>query len=167
MPHIACGIGGPRARNRRCDRLVGVTEGLPSSAGLLTRFREQLKDGETSDRSFGLTLGGVIALLGLVPLLKHKPVQPFWLGAGFVLFALGLAAPTILHRAKRAWLFLGFLMGIVVNPIVLGILFLVAFTPAGWIMRLTGHDPLRLRLDRGASTYWLPRTGQSDMEEEF
>jgi Saxitoxin biosynthesis operon protein SxtJ len=45
----------------------------------------------------------------------------------------------------------------VVNPIVLGLIFLTTIVPIGLIMRACGHDPLRLKRDPQASTYWVKR----------
>ena len=84
------------------------------------------------------------------------------------LLLLAFVAPSLLRQPKRAWLFLGFLLGMVVNPIVLGFLFFVVITPAALIMRLFGRDAMRLRGDRDASTYWQIRSDPpSDMTEQF
>jgi hypothetical protein len=84
-----------------------------------------------------------------------------------VLLLLTLFAPSSLTYPKRAWLLLGFLMGLVVNPIVLGIVFFLVITPAGILLRLFRHDPLRLRPVSG-HTYWCQRDeDQPDMTAQF
>jgi hypothetical protein len=55
------------------------------------------------------------------------------------------------------WTRLGVLLGKVVSPIALGILFYAVLTPVALILRLTGQDPLRLRPDRGGDSYWITR----------
>ena len=50
------------------------------------------------------------------------------------------------------------LLHIVVNPLVMGFLFFVTVTPTALVMRLFGKDPLRLRLDKSADSYWIERT---------
>jgi hypothetical protein len=45
-----------------------------------------------------------------------------------------------------------------VSPVVLGIMFFLVVTPIGLLMRAFGKDPLRLRFDKSASSYWLDRT---------
>jgi hypothetical protein len=39
----------------------------------------------------------------------------------------------------------------------LGILFYCGLAPIGALARLTGKDPLRLKLDSAADSYWIPR----------
>jgi len=58
---------------------------------------------------------------------------------------------------NRAWMKLGLLMFKVVNPVVLVLIYGVAMVPIGLLMRLTGRDPLRLKLDPAADSYWIPR----------
>ena len=111
-----------------------------------------------SDRSFGLTLAVFLAFLGLIPLLRGKPVRLwcFAVSAGFVLLA--LAIPVVLHPMNRVWNRLSQLIAKITNPIITGLMFFAVFTPVAVILRLLGKDLLRLRFDRGATTYWIIRT---------
>jgi len=73
-------------------------------------------------------------------------------------FALvALVKPALLSGLNRLWMKLGLLLGKVVSPIALGILFYAVITPIGLIIRLTGKDPLRLKFDPDAESYWIPR----------
>ncbi len=65
--------------------------------------------------------------------------------------------PALLAVPNRLWTKLGVLLGKVVSPIALGILFYGVITPIGAVMRLAGKDALRLKLDSGADSYWIPR----------
>ncbi len=134
---------------------------------LLSRFHAQLAEGETSNRTFGLSVGAIFIALSFVPVMHHRP-PVFWMvvvGAG--LFATGAAAPAALRQIKRGWLFLGFLIGLVVSPVVLGILFYGVIAPCGFLMRLFGGDPLRLRRGPFAS-YWRERPAPiSTMKDQF
>ena len=57
----------------------------------------------------------------------------------------------------RLWTRFGLLIGMMVSPIVLGLLFILVVTPVGLMMRLTGKDPLRLRRESGVGSYWIVR----------
>ena len=74
------------------------------------------------------------------------------------MFALiALAKPALLAWLNRLWIKLGVLLGKVVSPIALGILFYGVLAPVGKVMRFAGKDPLRLKFDPGADSYWIPR----------
>lgn len=120
-----------------------------------------------SNRSFGWTFTGVFVLAGLYNAWHGGP----WLGALLVL-ALATAAVTITRQGwltplNRAWMKLGELMGRVVSPVVLGVIFFAVFTPAGAIMRRCGRDSMSRRLDAAARSYWVKRDPPGPAESSF
>jgi Saxitoxin biosynthesis operon protein SxtJ len=110
-----------------------------------------------SDRNFGTVFTLFFTLIGLWPLRHHQPIRMWALPVAAAFLVLTLARPQVLHPLNRAWLGLGLLLGRIVNPIVIGILFFVVFTPAGLIARALGKDFLKLKRSNDAS-YWVPRT---------
>jgi len=138
------------------------------TVSLWGRFQVQLSEGEASDRSFGLVVGGAFLLLGLVPAIRHGGVRLWMVSLGGVLLVLAAVLPRSLREIKRAWLFFGFLIGLVVSPIVLSVLFYGVITPLAWLTRLCGRDALRLRSNPALATYWRERTeAPSPMSEQF
>lgn len=119
----------------------------------------------SSDRAFGLTIGGVCVFIGTIRLaLGHN--HPFWwMGAGLVLLAFGLVWPAVLAPFNRLWLRLGLLLYRVVNPIMMALLFVTTIVPIGLLLRAFGKDPLRLRRDPDAASYWLPRDPPGPLPE--
>jgi saxitoxin biosynthesis operon SxtJ-like protein len=111
----------------------------------------------SSDRAFGFVAASALGLVGLAPLVHGRPVRWPCLAAAIVVAALAQGYPRALAPANRLWLRLGLLLHAAVNPVVMGILFYTTLTPMGLAMRLLGKDPLRLRLDREAGSYWIPR----------
>jgi Saxitoxin biosynthesis operon protein SxtJ len=112
----------------------------------------------SSNRSLGFVFAGAFLVIGVLPLVWGSGVRPWSLmiAAGFMLCA--LAAPSLLGPLNRAWMRFGMLLHRIVSPVVLGIMFFLVITPMGTVMRLLGKDPLRLRYDGNASTYWVDRT---------
>jgi hypothetical protein len=118
--------------------------------------RHQQVEG-SSDRSFGLVFAAVFLLIACWPLF-YREMPRWWAVAVAAVFALiAISKPSLLAGLNRQWLRLGLLLGKIVSPIALGILFYGVVAPIGLVMRLTGKDPLRLKLDSGASSYWIPR----------
>jgi hypothetical protein len=122
-----------------------------------------------SDRNFGFVFTAAFLLFGLVPLRHGRPVRAWCLAVSGAFLLVTIVRPSLLHTANRLWVKLGLLLGRIVNPIVTGLLFYLVFTPAAMIMRWAGKDPMRLRMDKDAKTYWQPREGQdlSDMTNQF
>src|ERR1700758_2687719 len=90
--------------------------------------REQFVEG-SSDRSFGLVISAAFLLIGLGPLRHGHPPRWWALAIASVLALVGLSKPSLLAAANRLWMKLGVLLGKVVSPIALGILFYAVFTP--------------------------------------
>lgn len=113
----------------------------------------------SSDRSFGFVMAAFFGLVALFPLL-HGPLSSirWWalvVAAAFLAAALLWTAP--LRPLNRAWLKFGLLLSKIVSPIVMMVLFYATVTPIGVLMRWTGKDPLRLRRNAAAASYWIPR----------
>ena len=79
-------------------------------------------------------------------------------GSASLLLIFGLLAPARLAPLNRAWTKLGLLLFKVVNPVVLGLIYLTTIVPIGLLMRLRGRDLLSRRFDRQAASYWVVRT---------
>ena len=80
------------------------------------------------------------------------------LGLGVVFALSGTAWTAALAPLNKLWTKLGVLLYRVVSPLVLGLLFYVTVTPIALLMRVLGKDPLRLRRDPDAASYWIVRT---------
>ena len=111
----------------------------------------------SSDRSFGLVFAVVFAAIACWPLLDREAPRWWAVAVAVVLALVAVLKPALLSAPNRWWLKLGIVLGNIVGPIALGILFYGIFAPLGFVMRLTGKDPLRTRLDPGADSYWVPR----------
>jgi hypothetical protein len=111
----------------------------------------------SSDRAFGLTLAAVFAIVGAVRLVLDHSYAGWWLGAAAVMLAFALAWPAALAPLNRLWLRLGLVLYKVVNPLVMGLVFFTTVVPIGLLMRALGKDPLRLRREPAAGSYWITR----------
>lgn len=121
----------------------------------------------SSDRSFGIVFAVVFALLAAYLAWRSSRWWAVSLGASAVFLALALSRPHLLAPLNRLWTKFGLLLGAIVAPIVMGVIYIAVFTPMGLIARLIGKDFLRLRRDPAAPTYWLPRQDQEPTSERL
>lgn len=63
----------------------------------------------------------------------------------------------ILRKLYAAWVAFGKGIGWVVSHVIMTLIYFAVLTPIALIMRLFGHDPLRLRPDPGLESYWIDR----------
>jgi hypothetical protein len=110
-----------------------------------------------SDRSFGVVFAVVFAIVAVFPLWSGGAVRIWALGAGAAFLAAALAVPRALRPLNLLWFRFGLLLHRIVSPLVMGLLFFVTVTPVGLLMRASGKDPMRLKRDPAAASYWIPR----------
>jgi hypothetical protein len=112
----------------------------------------------SSDRVFGLVFAAMFALIGLLPVISNRPQRMWAIVVAAAFLAVALTVPRFLRPLNRLWTEFGVMLHRVANPIVIAALFFGVVTPLAVFLRLLGKDPLRLRPDPAASTYWIERT---------
>jgi Saxitoxin biosynthesis operon protein SxtJ len=109
-------------------------------------------------KSFGLTFVVVFAIIGLWPVLRHSAPPRYWsLAIAAAFLAVTFIMPQLLAPLNKLWFAFGLLLHKVVNPLILGLMFLVLLTPLALVMRLFGKRFLPTGFDTKVSTYWIPR----------
>ena len=121
-----------------------------------------------SDRAFGFFASAVSTCAGLYVFLANEKSSLWWifLLSGVLLLAVTFPVPKVLHPLNRAWFLLGEILGRVVSPVVLLVIFFFLLTPVGVLTRLFGRDELRLRKREGGSS-WVPREQAEVTSESF
>ena len=110
-----------------------------------------------SDRAFGIVFGTVFALVALWLYFDGGTV-PWWaMGLSAVFFGLALICPAVLRPLNKLWTRFGLLLHRIINPVLMLVLYILAILPIGLVMRILGKNPLRLRPDPQAKSYWVER----------
>ncbi len=90
------------------------------------------------------------------------------LASGAALSALvGLAVPAAARLLFVAAMYVTFPVSWVVSHALLAVIYYLVFAPVGLVGRLVGYDPMRKRLNRKASTYWLARDESNEPDRYF
>ncbi len=123
-----------------------------------------------SNRKFGFFFAGIFSLAGAYFFFKEAPGYGAVLsGVTFTFIVVALLKPELLLPLNKAWMKLGFLLGRIVNPIVLGVIFFGMFTPIALLMKLIGRDELQLK-PRDSASYWKarePADGVDSFKNQF
>ena len=111
----------------------------------------------SSNRSFGLVFFFVFLIIGLWPLLDEGQIRIWSIIIGIIFLILALINSKILAPLNRLWFKFGLLLGSIISPIVMGIVFFLVVTPIGFIMKITGKDLLKNKYDKNSKSYWINR----------
>ncbi|MEK7246313.1 MAG: SxtJ family membrane protein [Pseudomonadota bacterium] len=110
-----------------------------------------------SERAFGAVFAVVFLLVALWPLLDGASPRLWALALAALFLAAAVLAPALLAPLNRIWFRFGLLLHRIVSPLAMALLFYLTVTPTALVMRLAGKDPLRLKFDRAAKSYWIER----------
>ncbi len=112
-----------------------------------------------NERSFGLTVGGILLLIAAWRSWPDGPaaIEAVLIAIGLGLIGFGLLRPAVLAPLNRAWMRLGLLLSKVASPVALFLVYATTIVPIGLLRRALGHDPLRLKFDRNADSYWIAK----------
>jgi len=111
-------------------------------------------------RKFGLTFSILSFGAAVFFFSKGSSVWIPFLGGSLFFLSTGLWAYPVLKPIYVGWMSFAFALGWINTRIILGLVFLLVFTPVGLVIRMLGKDPLRLRFDRQARSYWVKRKPQ-------
>ena len=121
----------------------------------------------SSNRSFGIVCFVVFLLVALYPLIHAEEIRLWSLTISIIFLILGLLNSKILGPLNKIWFKFGILLGKIVSPLIMGIIFFLVVTPIGFIMRLLGKDVLNLKYNKNKS-YWIEKNGpKSKMKNQF
>lgn len=124
-----------------------------------------------SDKGFGFVFTFVFALVGGWPLLGGGPLHLWAIGVAALFLFVAFVRPKALHPLNIVWFRFGLLLGRVVAPVVMAILYFVAVTPTAFVMRALGHDLLDLKAGKDTESYWIvrdpPDSERNSMKNQF
>ena len=111
---------------------------------------------KSSERNFGLFFSAIFFLIGLWPLLSASPLRLWSISLAVVLLALALVRPRLLKPLNYSWLKLGEILGKIIAPIIMCLIFFIILSPISFFVRVLGKDLLRLKFSKN-NTYWIKR----------
>tara|TARA_B100000678_G_C17861912_1_gene363503 strand:+ start:139 stop:528 length:390 start_codon:yes stop_codon:yes gene_type:complete len=120
-----------------------------------------------SNKSFGIVFFTVFLIIAIWPLLNGYEIRYWSLIISIVFLLLGILNSKILTPLNKIWFKIGILLGNVISPIVMSIIFFLVVTPTSFIMKILGKDLLNLKKNT-KNSYWIKKQNQnSRMKNQF
>ena len=120
-----------------------------------------------SNKSFGIVFFIFFLIVGTYPIFFQGELRIWSLIVSIIFLLLGIINSRFLTPLNLLWFKFGMLLGRIVSPIVMGLVFFLVVTPTGMIMRILNKDLLRLK-KKNIKTYWIERSSiKSDMKNQF
>ena len=122
----------------------------------------------SSNKSFGILFFIVFILICIWPLFYGKALRIWPIPIALIFLVLGLINSKILTPLNLIWVKFGELLGRIIAPIVMALVFFVVLTPISLMLRLIRKDILKLKIFKKTESYWIKREKKiGSMKKQF
>jgi hypothetical protein len=116
--------------------------------------------------TFGILFFIFFLIIGLYPLISSENIRVWSVVLSLVFLIITIIRPNLFIFLNKLWIQLGILLGKIISPIVMGLVFFFLITPVGMLVRILKKDLMGLK--RGASSYWITRKDKAQsMKKQF
>ena len=123
---------------------------------------------QNSNKSFGLLFFIVFLIIGMWPLKNGDSLNIYFIAISITFLILGLINSKLLSPLNKIWIKLGEILGIIISPIVMFLVYFIILTPVSLIVRLFGKDLLGLKFFKKNESYWIIRKSNlGSMNNQF
>lgn len=133
-------------------------------------FIEEIKNIKSTKkelRSFGLTLGVVLGLLGTFFFWKGRFDHYYLFILSLFLLGFGLVYPSVLKPFQRVWMTIALIIGYIMTRVILCLLFYFIITPISFISRICGASFLDMKIEKSKGSYWIQRKQENFNRENY
>ena len=116
--------------------------------------------------TFGILFFILFLIIGLYPLKSGGTTRIWSLVLSSAFLIITIVRPNLLTFLNRLWIQFGILLGKIISPLVMGLVFFFVVTPIGILIRMLKKDVMGLK--RGAPSYWINREDKvQSMKKQF
>ena len=122
---------------------------------------------KSSEKSFGILFSIVFLLIAIWPLLSDNSIRFWSLILSFIFLVLAYFKQELLKPLNIAWIKLGEVLGKIIAPIIMALIYFLILTPISFIIRIFGKDLLKLKFSED-KTFWIKREKNiNTMDKQF
>ena len=123
---------------------------------------------KSSNRSFGILFFLVFLGFGLWPLTKEMSPNIYLIIISVIFLILGLLDSKLLSPLNNLWIKFGEILGKVIAPIVMAVVYFLILTPISLLVRLFGKDLIEMKFNNSVKSYWIKRKKHlGTMDKQF
>ena len=123
---------------------------------------------KSSNRSFGVLFFVVFLALAFWPMLNNGAPNYYLILLSLIFLILGLINSKILSPLNKGWIKFGEILGKIIAPIVMAMVYFLILTPISLFVRLFGKDLIGMKFSNDVKSYWIKRKKHlGTMDKQF
>jgi hypothetical protein len=116
--------------------------------------------------TFGILFFCFFLVIGLYPLISNGTIRIWSITLSLAFLIITIIKPNLFTSLNKLWVKFGILLGKIISPFVMGLIFFFVVTPIGILVKILKKDVMGLK--RGASSYWIIREDKvQTMRKQF
>lgn len=126
-----------------------------------------MKKKKNTNRSFGILFFIVFSIISIWPVLSGGELRLWSFILAIIFLIMGITKSRFLTPFNRAWIKFGELLGVIISPLIMGLVYFLVVLPIGILMRVLGKDLLSLKFNKNIETYWNKKEAKTNFDKQF
>lgn len=126
-----------------------------------------MKKNKNTNRSFGILFFIVFFIIGIWPILSGNELRLWSFIIAIIFLIMGITKSRFLTPLNLAWIKFGEILGVIIAPIIMGLVYFLVVLPTGILMRVLGKDLLKLKFKKNIVSYWNKKDSKINFNKQF
>ena len=126
-----------------------------------------MKKKKDTNRSFGILFFIVFSIISIWPILSGGELRLWSFIVAIIFLIMGITKSRFLTPLNIAWIKFGELLGVIISPLIMGLVYFLVLLPIGILMRVLGKDLLSLKFNKNIETYWNKKEAKTNFNKQF
>ena len=116
--------------------------------------------------TFGILFFILFLVIGLYPLKSDGVIKIWSIFLSLVFLIITFIKPNLFTFLNKLWIKFGILLGKIISPIIMGLVFFFVVTPVGILVKIFKKDVMGLKREK--TSYWINRKDKlQSMKRQF
>ncbi|MDA7741670.1 SxtJ family membrane protein [Pelagibacteraceae bacterium] len=126
-----------------------------------------MKKKKNTNRSFGILFFIVFSIISIWPILSGNELRLWSFIVAIIFLIMGITKSRFLTPFNIAWIKFGELLGVIISPLIMSLVYFLVVLPIGILMRVLGKDLLSLKFNKNIETYWNKKELKTNFNKQF
>jgi hypothetical protein len=126
-----------------------------------------MKKKKDTNRSFGILFFIVFSIISIWPILSGGELRVWSFIVAIIFLIMGITKSRFLTPLNIAWIKFGEFLGVIISPLIMGLVYFLVLLPIGILMRVLGKDLLSLKFNKNIETYWNKKEAKINFNKQF